>query len=99
MESITFGGIVGKFLDILNPVVPLLVTLATLYFIWGLVKFIRASGDEGELKQGKQMMTWGIVGMFVLLALWGLVGLLSATFGDILNNEPVDINDVQNLIK
>lgn len=60
-------------------VIPLLYALAFLFFFVGVVRFFFLGGDEGREK-GKQMMLWGIIGLFVIFSVWGIVRLLLATF-------------------
>lgn len=64
--------------DILNPTVLLLIALAIIFFLWGVFKFMIAEGDKKE--DGKQFMLWGIVGIFVMVSVWGLVSILASTF-------------------
>ena len=67
-------------------VIPLIIGLAVLWFIWGVFSFIRAAGDEEGRKKGRDMMIWGIVGIAVMISVWGLVNLLSNSVR--LNNAP-----------
>lgn len=67
-------------IDILNYAVPLLIALAVVIFLWGVVQYITAGGDEEKKKKGRDTMIWGIVGLFVMVAVWGLVWLLINTF-------------------
>lgn len=79
-----------KFQDVLcyitgiinNSVIPLIVALATVMFVWGVVQFFILNADEeAKRAQGKQFMIWGIVALAVMLSVWGLVGILGSTFG------------------
>jgi len=65
-----------KIKSTLNTVIMLLFVLVTLYFIWGVVKYVSAAGDEAKLKAGKQHMIWGIIGMAVMAGAWGIVNLV-----------------------
>jgi uncharacterized membrane protein YfcA len=66
-----FYTLVYRVIDtILTPLVSLLVVLAFLYFIWGLVEFIRQAEDEGAREQGRQRMIWGVVGLFAIVSVW-----------------------------
>lgn len=59
---------------LIDTLIAILVALALAVFIWGLVKFIwRLGGDEEEVKEGKKLMVWGIVALFVMLSVWGIV--------------------------
>jgi len=69
--------IVGNIIALATPVV---VALALIYFFWGLSKFILHADDETERAKGKQIMMWGIVALFVMLTIWGIIRVLQLTF-------------------
>jgi hypothetical protein len=71
---------------ILGAVVPLLITVALIVFIWGLILYLTKIGTEDKQK-GIQIMLWGIVALFVMSSVWGLVALLQNTFS-VQRNEP-----------
>jgi len=75
------GGLVPLIQDLINTLTPIVVALALLYFFWGLAKYILSSGDEAEKDKGKNMMIWGIIALFVMVSVWGIVGLLGNTLG------------------
>ncbi len=62
-------------------IIPLLFTLATLFFLWGVVQYMLADANESKRETGKQYMVWGIIALTVMLSVWGLVNLLGNTFG------------------
>lgn len=47
--------------------------LALLVFFSGLVKFILAQGSETAKADGKKIMGWGLIALFVMVSVWGLV--------------------------
>jgi TRAP-type C4-dicarboxylate transport system permease small subunit len=65
----------------LNLVIALLFVIITIYFIWGVIQYISASGDEEKLKAGKQHMLWGIIGLAVVGAAWGIASLIWTYLG------------------
>jgi len=65
---------------ILNTVIPILITLGVIFFIWGVIQYVTAK-DEEKQKEARQTMIYGIIGLFVIVSIWGLVGLLTKTFG------------------
>lgn len=69
--------------DLINKVfVPLLFTLAFIVFLYGVAKaYIFSGGSETERAQGHKLILWGVIGFFVMLAVWGLVNVLISTFG------------------
>lgn len=70
----------------IGDLVKLLITVATaialLAFIWGLAKFIfRIGGDEKAVDNGKALMKWGLIALFVLVSVWGIIGFIQGEFG------------------
>ena len=61
--------------------IPLLGAVAFLVFVWGVARFINKAGSEKEIKESKNMLIWGVVGLFVLVAIWGIVFFLQKEFG------------------
>ena len=65
---------------LMNAIVPLLGALAVVGFIYGIIKFFLNPDNEEKRKEGKSFMLWGIITIFVMVSIWGLVGLFSNTF-------------------
>lgn len=61
-------------LAIVNQVIPMLLALAVLVFLWGIVKFIANAGDEEARAGGVRHMVGGMIGLFVMVAFWGIIG-------------------------
>ena len=71
---------INRILGLVADIPPLIVvfigiaaTSAFLFFFWGLVDYIRKN-EAGT--DAKKRMGWGIIGIFVLVSIWGLVALL-----------------------
>ena len=79
----TLFGLLCKIGNLLNAVVPVLIALGVLYFVFGVVSYVIASDEEAK-KAGRDRIIFGIIGLAVIIGLWGLVNLLRRTFG--LNN-------------
>lgn len=62
-----FGGLV-------TALIPIVMGLAVLVFFWGLVKYISSTSDESSKLDGKNLMIWGMIALFVMVALWGILG-------------------------
>ena len=61
--------------------VPILVALAVVFFLYSVFSFFVMTGeDEEKKKKAKSNMIWGIVAIFVMVSVWGLVGILQSTF-------------------
>ena len=85
-------GLLNNIGDILNVIIPLLITLGVVYFIWGVIKYVTAK-DEDAQKEGRNTIISGIIGLFVIVSVWGLVGILQKTFIDGTDNS-IDENDI-----
>lgn len=67
--------------QVLNPVIVLLFTLATIMFLWGIIQYVIGSqGDTGKLEKAKNVILYGIIGMFIMASAWGIVGILRNFF-------------------
>lgn len=62
-------------------VIPFLFSLATVAFIWGIIQFVLNADNEEKRKKGKNFMIWGLISLFFMVSMWGLVGVLTNTFG------------------
>ena len=76
-------GLVIGISNIAFNVVSLLNIVALIAYMWIVIQFLRkrAKGDTAGLDQLKGMLLWGAVGMFFLVAVWGLTYFISTTTG------------------
>jgi len=65
---------------ILATIIPVLITLAVVYFIWGVIQYT-LSTDEEKKKKARGMIIQGLIGLFVIIAFWGIIRLVTNTFG------------------
>lgn len=77
----TFDTLLVNIKGWLNSIIAILFVLVTLYFVWGVIEYVKAGGDDAAVKKGKQHMIYGIIGMAVMAAAWGIVGVLVSSFG------------------
>ncbi len=59
--------------------VPIMTSVALLGFFWGMAMFIWNAGDEKKRSEGKYVMLWGILALFVFLSITGIIVLLQNT--------------------
>lgn len=78
--------------QILNSVVPVLIALGVVYFVWGVITYM-VGGDEEAKKKGRDKIIYGIIGLAVIVAIWGLVNILTNTFG-VDNNSQITLPTV-----
>ncbi|MEK7185719.1 MAG: pilin [Patescibacteria group bacterium] len=82
MRFTNLKGLILASHDVINTLLAILVALALLYFMWGLARMIfRVAGDEKAIEEGKRIMLWGIISLFVMVSVWGIVNFLADSFG------------------
>ncbi len=73
--------IIDILVGIVERVIPVLIGGAVIVFFWGIVKFVAHADDEKAVTEGKQFIIWGLVGLFVIVAMWSLVGYIQRSLG------------------
>ena len=78
-----FGDFVQGIVDLINNfLIPLLIALAVLAFIYGVFQyFILGGADEEKRAQGRSLMLYAIIGFVAIVALWAIVAFVAAAFG------------------
>ena len=93
----TIESVITRIAVALNRIIPFLLLLGTVIFLWGIVKYITAGGDEQKTKDARNLMVYGVMGLAVMIAVWGFVYLLLDFVFD--NPNPVPIIPGPNIIK
>jgi len=81
--------------NLVNVLIGFVIALATLVFMWGLIQYI-ASSDPEKQKSAKGYMAWGLIGLFVMVSVWGLVKFIQGAFfgGDTIDTAPLEIPSI-----
>ena len=78
----TFTSMFAKIKDqILNPVIYLMFALALVYFLYGVFEFVRNAESAEKRAEGGMHILYGVIGMFIMLSVKGIINLLMGTFG------------------
>src|SRR3989338_7863918 len=77
-ESIT--DILCRLGSIGNTIIPVLVVLGVVYFLWGVVSYVIGSDEEAKQK-GRDRIIYGLIGFVIIFSLKGIIGLVIDTFG------------------
>lgn len=63
-------------------VLKILLALIILVFLWGLTKYMfKGQGSDTARSEGRKLMLWGIIAIFVLTSVWGLVAVFTSFVG------------------
>ncbi len=74
-----FFGLLDAANTLINRLIPFIIALTVLVFLWGVFKFVIAN-DAEKRKEARGYMVWGIVSLFIMVSVWGLVNILVRTF-------------------
>lgn len=85
-------GILEIFGDLINLATPIVVALALLYFFWGLASYILKAGDDDGRKKARETMIWGILALFIMVSVWGIINVIRDTFN--IQDNQIDVPGV-----
>ena len=76
----TLERILVRLADIINAIVPIVITLALIWFIWGVAQYVTAD-DADKKAAARDRMIYGAIALFVIVSIWGIVGILQQFVG------------------
>lgn len=79
-NATTVGGILDTIRTLVNQAVFVLVAIGILVFVYGIVMYV-ISKDEAAKENARNLIIYGVIGLFAIVAVWGLVNVLANTFG------------------
>ena len=85
---------------VLGSILPVLVSLGVIYFVWGVVQYFIGDSEEAKTK-GRDRIIYGIIGLAVIISVWGLVKIVTDTLvvgggaPDVTNLAPQSANNGQ----
>lgn len=75
-----FKDLVNFLIILFNQAIAVLLGLGVVYLLYGIVKTIMHGDNEQIRSDGRQMMLYGVVALFVIVSMWGLINVLVGTF-------------------
>jgi hypothetical protein len=77
---ISANNLINNILDnIVNPIILLMLALAVIFFLWGVLDFVRNAENSEKRKEGGTHMLWGAIGLFIMISAYGIVRLIIGT--------------------
>ena len=67
--------------EIFSPLYKLAVGVAILYFLYGVFKFVVDMNDPEKKNFGKSHLLWGLIGLFIILSVGGIIKFFNDVFG------------------
>lgn len=78
--GVTAFSILGQVARFLGFVIPVLVTIAVVYFIWQVITYT-LTGDAKKKEDAKKNIIPALIGLFIIVAFWGILSLITTTTG------------------
>ncbi|MEK7132525.1 MAG: hypothetical protein AAB830_00580 [Patescibacteria group bacterium] len=79
--AVTLFDTLSVFSLLLNGLISVFIVLAVVAFFWGLIKYLFSTGGEAKEKgDAAKLMIWGVIILFVMVSIWGIIRLLQSTF-------------------
>ncbi len=66
--------------ELINRLIPFIIALTLVFFLLGVFRLVKSSGED-DRKQGIQIISFGVVALFVMVSVWGLVNFISYSVG------------------
>lgn len=63
----------------ITTITQLILAVAVVFFMWNAFKYVKSGGDEEGKSEARGKMIYGVVGIAVMVSLWGLVNFLTGT--------------------
>jgi hypothetical protein len=67
--------------EFFSPLYKVAVACSFLYFMYGVVRFIYNFNDPAKKNEGKSHLLWGLVGLFIIFSVGGILRIFNSVFG------------------
>ena len=94
----TLAGLVNDVnATLIKAVGTLIMSLAVVAFFWGVVQYIWGAreGEAAKIAAGNQFMVWGLVGLFVMFSVYGIIKFFQGTLLPGVDSSTITIPNVQ----
>ncbi len=78
--AVTLGHTISVISNIINGLIPIVLAITVLIFFWGLAMYLLDAGNAERKGDGIRIMVMGIAALFVMVSIWGIIGVLQQTF-------------------
>jgi hypothetical protein len=72
--------LIEEVVNLIDIIVPILGGIALLLVMVSLVRYIYKAGDAGGLAAERKAIAWGLLALFVIFSLWGILRLFKNIF-------------------
>lgn len=79
-NSSSLRDVVASLIGLINLTIPVLITLIVVLFMWAGVRYIYTADQTEGKGPEREALLWGLVALFVVFSVWGILRLLCSTF-------------------
>lgn len=79
-DAVTLGHTLAQISGLINGLIPIVLAIAVLVFFWGLAMYMFNTSNLEKRTEGINIMFMGIIAIFVMVSLWGIIRILQQTF-------------------
>lgn len=76
----TWVTVINELMLVIDGLVPIIIGLAILFFIWGIFKYV-FTGEKVEKEKAREVMVWGLISLVIIFSVWALVRMIASVFG------------------
>ena len=76
-----FDSILDAILNIIQQLTLIVASCSLLVFFWGLAKFILNAESSDAQSKGRDLMTWGVIALFVMTSVFGILAFIERSLG------------------
>jgi hypothetical protein len=73
------SGLIVFIKDLLSQATILILAAAVVYFLWNVFGYVMAAGDPETRKEKQSGIIYGVIGIAVMVSIWGLVNFLTSS--------------------
>lgn len=75
----SFSWLVGNIISIINGFIYLTMALATIYFLFGILRYMTQYGDEKVRAESVKTISYGLMSLFIMVSIWGIIAILQTS--------------------
>ena len=79
--NLDINSVYQKFVKIMNWIFSFAIVLAVILIMWGGISYMTAGGDDTKIGAAKKRVLYGLLGIAIVIAAWGLIYLVSRFLG------------------
>lgn len=77
----TYQGLVEQIIDFINILIPALIGIVFVYFIWKIIDaWVINAGDETKRTEGRKYVVAAVIALVLMISTWGIVAMIGVSF-------------------